>query len=117
MTSSPQEATTRGPLIVAGLGLAITIAAFVALVVAGAAAADLYPATGSAAQAAADGGLLAATQAWANPLALTGIAVLLALAVPYALINIRSAIGQRRDAMVTTLPALISSARIQGAHR
>lgn len=111
MTSSPKEATTRGPLIVAGLGLGITIVAFVALVVAGAAA-DLFPATGSAAEAAADRGVPAATQAWANPLALTGIAVLLALAVPFALFDIRSAIAQRRDAMVTNLPALI-----QGANR
>jgi hypothetical protein len=51
-----------------------------------------------------------ATQAWANPVGLVGLAVLFAGAIPYALTNIRSAIGQRRDAMVAGLPALIKGA-------
>ena len=77
------------------------------IVVAGIAAADLFPATGSAADTAADRGVWMASQAWANPVGLVGLALLFAVAVPYALSNIRSAIGQRRDAMVSALPALI----------
>jgi hypothetical protein len=85
----------------------VTMVALVALVVAGVAAADLFPATGSAAEAASDRGVWMATQAWANPVGLVGLALLFAVAIPYALSNIGSAIWQRRDAMVTALPALI----------
>lgn len=106
MTSRRSEPSVRGPLVAAGLGAMVTVAALVALIVAGVAAADLFPATGSAAAAASDRGVWVATQAWANPVGLAGLAVLFAVAVPYALFNIRSAIGQRRDAMVTSLPAL-----------
>jgi hypothetical protein len=88
----------------------VTMAALGALVVAGVAAADLFPATSSAAEAASDRGVWMATQAWANPVGLAGLAVLFAGAIPYGLANIRSAIGQRRDAMVTSLPALIKGA-------
>lgn len=107
MTSRQSEPSTRGPLVAAGLGVMATVVALVALIVAGAAAADLFPATGSAAEAASDQGVWMATQAWANPVGLAGLAVLFAVAVPYALFHIRSAIGQRRDAMVTSLPVLI----------
>jgi hypothetical protein len=112
MTSRQQDTSTRAPLGAAAFGVMVTLAAFVALVVAGVAAADLFPATGSAAEAASDRGVWMATQAWANPVGLAGLAVLFAVAVPYALFNIRSAIGQRRDAMVTGLPSLI-----KGNHR
>jgi hypothetical protein len=107
MTLREPEPGTRGPLVAAGLGVMVTVVAFVALIVAGVAAADLFPATGSAAAAASDQGVWTATQAWANPVGLAGLAVLFAVAVPYALFVIRSAIGQRRDARVTSLPALI----------
>ena len=110
MTPTHRDRAARGPLAVAGVGLMVTMAAFVALIVAGVAAADLFPATGSAAEAASDRGVWTATQAWANPVGLVGLAVLFAGAIPYAVSNIRSAIGQRRDAMVTSLPALIKGA-------
>lgn len=107
MSSRQPDSTNRGPLVAAGVGVMVTMVALVALVVAGITAADLFPATGSAAEAASDRGVWMATQAWANPVGLVGLAVLFAVAIPYALSNIRSAIGQRRDAMVTALPALI----------
>lgn len=107
MASRQHDISTRAPLVAAGFGVMATMAAFVALVIAGAAAADLFPATGSAAEAASDRGVWMATRAWANPVGLAGLAVLFAVAIPYALSNIRSAIGQRRDAMVTGLPVLI----------
>jgi len=110
MTPTQRDRAARGPLAVAGVGLMVTMAAFVALIVAGVAAADLFPATNSAAEAASDRGVWMATQAWANPVGLVGLAVLFAGAIPYALTNIRSAIGQRRDAMVAGLPALIKGA-------
>ena len=49
-----------------------------------------------------------ATQAWANPVGLVGLAVLFAAAIPAALHRIRDAIDDRRDAMVHALPALIT---------
>ena len=107
MSSRQPSPSTRGPLVAAGVGVMVTMTALVALVVAGVAAADLFPATGSAADTPADRGVWMATQAWANPVGLVGLALLFAVAIPYALSNIRSAIGQRRDAMVTALPALI----------
>lgn len=96
-------------LTVLGIGLLATMAAFLALVVAGIAAADLFPATGTTAAAAADRGVWMATQAWANPLAITGVAALFGLAIPLALRDVRSAIDQRRDALVTALPTLITN--------
>ena len=110
MATRSKDTGDQGALVAAGVGVMGTMAAFVALVVAGIAASDLFPATGSAAEAASDRGVWMATQAWANPVGLVGLAVLFAIAVPYALFNIRSAIGQRRDAMVTALPALITGA-------
>lgn len=107
MTSRQQNDSSRGPIVAASVGVMVTMAALVALIVAAVAAANLFPATGSAAQAASDRGVWMATQAWANPVGLAGLATLLAVAIPYALFNIRSAIGQRRDATVTGLPALI----------
>lgn len=107
---SERFASDWGPLAATGVGLMVTMAAFVALIVAGIAVADTFPATGSAAQAASDRGVWMATQAWANPLGLVGLALLFAVAIPYALFNIRAAIGRRRDAMVADLPALIEGA-------
>lgn len=92
-----------------GVGLMATMVAFIALVVAGVAAADLFPATGGAAEAAADRGVWMATQAWANPLGITGVAALFGLAIPLALRNVRSAVDHRRDAMVSALPTLITN--------
>lgn len=110
--SSPKDRGVTAPLVALGVGAMATMAALVALIMAGVAAADLFPSTGTAAQAAADRGVWMSTQAWANPLALTGIGVIFGVAIPLALHNVRSAIDHRRSAMVTALPALI-----QGANR
>jgi hypothetical protein len=83
----------------------VVTAAFVALIVAGLAAADLF---GTAGGEASDRGVWMATQAWATPLALTGLAVLFAGAVPLALSNIRSSISTRRDSMVSGLPIILA---------
>ncbi|MDZ7733145.1 MAG: hypothetical protein U5R31_08515 [Acidimicrobiia bacterium] len=105
-----QQPGASTALAVLGVGLMATMAAFVALIVAGIAAADLFPATSGTANAATDRGVWMATQAWANPLAITGVAVLFGLAIPLALRNVRSAIDHRRDAMVTALPTLMNGA-------
>lgn len=108
-TSSRSDtgSTTRqaGPIGTAVLGTMVVTAAFVALIVAGLAAADLY---GTAGGDASDRGVWMATQAWATPLALTGLAVLFAGAVPLALSNIRSSISTRRDSMVSGLPIILA---------
>ncbi len=96
-----------GPLAVGMVGVMVTAGAFIALIVAGIAAADLFPATSGAAEALKDQGVWKATQAWANPLGIVGLAVLFAGAVPYALINIRKTISYRRDTMATGLPVLL----------
>ncbi len=95
---------------VLGVGLMVTMAAFIALIVAAIAAADVFPATGGATEAVADRGVWMATQAWAGPLGIAGVAVLFGLAIPLALRNVRSAIDHRRDAMVTALPTLMNGA-------
>ena len=97
-----------GPLAVGLLGVMVTAAAFVALIVAGLAAADLFPATSSPADALRDRGFWSATQSWANPLGIVGLAVLFAGAVPYALSNIRKTITYRRNAMASALPVILS---------
>lgn len=95
-----------GPTGIAVLGVMIVTAAFVALIVAGTAAADLFSPSGGDVS---DRGVWMATQAWATPLALTGLAVLFAAAVPIALRNIRTAISFRRDAMVNGLPVILAT--------
>lgn len=97
-----------GPVTVGAIGLMVTAASFVALIIAGLAAADLFPATSGPAQALQDRSVWSATQAWANPLGIVGLAVLFAGAVPYALNNIRNTISYRRDVMTTALPAILS---------
>lgn len=96
------------PLAVGLLGAMITAAAFVALIVAGLAAADLFPAGSGPADTLQDRGVWAATRAWANPLGIVGMAVLFAGAVPYALTSIRKTITYRRDAMASALPVILS---------
>ncbi len=113
MTTRPHDrpraaGSDYGPLGVGLLGVLVTAAALVALIVAGLAAADLFPATSSPADALSDRGNWAATRAWASPLGLLGLAVLFAGAVPYALSNIRTAISHRADAMTTSLPSLLT---------
>ncbi len=97
-----------GPIGVGLIGVMITAAAFVALIVAGLAAADLFPAASGPANALRDRGVWSATRAWANPLGIVGLAVLFAGAVPYALSNIRKAISYRRDALALALPMVLS---------
>ena len=113
MTKEPHDRPAEvgldyGPLGVGLVGVMITAAALVALIVAGLAAADLFPVTSGPAEALTDRGVWAATRAWASPLGLLGLAVLFAGAVPYALGNIRTAIGHRATAMTTSLPALLA---------
>lgn len=98
------------PLAVTAGGVMVTMGAFVALVVAGLAAAGLFPATDGAAEAARDRGVWMATMAWATPLGLAGLGVLFGVAVPLALRNIRQAIDHRRTALVASLPLLIKGA-------
>lgn len=97
-----------GPLGVGLVGVMVTVGAFIALIVAGVAAADLFPASSGAADALRDRGIWSATRAWANPLGIVGLAVLFAGAVPYALSNIRKTITYRRDAMTSALPLILS---------
>lgn len=97
-----------GPLAIGLLGVMVTAATLVALIVAGLAAADLFPATSGPADALRDRGVWSATQAWANPLGIVGLAVVFAGAVPYALDNIRKTISYRRDAMASALPVILS---------
>ncbi len=107
--AQPQRAKiSYGPLAVGAVGLMIAAASFVALIIAGLAAADLFPATSGPTQALQDRGVWSATQAWANPLGIIGLAILFAGAVPYALNNIRNTISYRRDVMTTALPAILS---------
>lgn len=105
---SERAGVNDGPLAVGLLGSMVTAAAFIALIVAGTAAADLFPATSSTADALRDRGVWSATQAWANPLGIVGLAFLFAGAVPYALSNIRKSISYRRDAMVSALPVILT---------
>jgi hypothetical protein len=106
--SSTHHRSAPDPIALTAVGVMITMGAFVALVVAGVTAAGLFPASGTAADAAADRGVWMATQAWANPVGLAGLAVLFAAAIPTALHRIRDAIDDRSDAMVHALPALIT---------
>jgi hypothetical protein len=106
--SSRTRQPTPDPIALAAVGVMITMVALGALVAAGVTAAGLFPASGTAADVAADRGVWMATQAWANPLGLVGLALLFAAAIPTALHRIRDAIDDRRDAMVHALPTLIT---------
>lgn len=86
------------------VGVMTVAAAFVALIVAGLAAGDVFSPSGGAAS---DQGVWMATQAWATPLALTGLAVLFAGAIPLALRNVRSSISFRRDSMASGIPTIL----------
>lgn len=114
MTSKEAErpvgaAVNYGPLSIGAVGMMITAVAFIALLVAGIAASDLFPVASDAEEALKDRGVWQATQAWANPFGIVGLAVLFAGAVPYALSNIRKTIRYRRDAMATALPAILGT--------
>lgn len=112
MANTPSsDSEARAPLAALAVGAMATMAAFVALIIAGVAAAGLFPSTSTAAQAATDRGVWMSVQAWANPLALSGLGVIFGLAIPLALNNVRTAIADRRDAMVTHLPQLIQGAK------
>ncbi len=105
---SERASVNYEPLAVGLVGAIVAAAAFIALIIAGVAAADLFPASSSAADALRDQGVWASTRAWANPLGIVGLAVMFAGAVPYALSNIRKTISYRRDAMVSSLPAILT---------
>ncbi len=92
------------PIGIALLGMMTVTVAFVALIVAGIAAGDIFSPSGGTAS---DRGVWMATQAWATPLALTGLAVIFAGAIPLALRNVRSSISYRRDSMASGLPHIL----------
>lgn len=98
------------PLAVTAGGVMTVMVAFAALVVAGVAAAGLFPATDGATEAARDRGVWMATQAWANPVGLASLGVLFGVAIPLAVRNVRQAIDYRRSAMVAALPHLVKGA-------
>jgi len=92
-----------GPLAVTAVGTMTVMAAFVALVVAGINAGDFF-----AGGTIADQGVWKATMAWANPLAMIGMAILFGGAVIMALVNILGHIRYRRDSMVSGLPVILA---------
>lgn len=96
--------TGTTPIGLALFGVMAVAAAFVALIVAGIAAGDVFSPSGGTAS---DQGVWMATQAWATPLALTGLAVIFAGSVPLALRNVRSSISFRRDSMASGLPQIL----------
>lgn len=113
-TTSPADHTARHrdtgssvsgatPIVLAELGVITVAAAFVALIAAGIAAGEVF----STSVGASDRGIWMATQAWATPLALTGLAAIFAGAIPLALRNVRSTISFRRDAMAEGLPKIL----------
>ena len=106
-TSTGKDRGAAPPLIVTAGAVMVTLAAFVALVVAGVAAADVFSGSGSAS----DQGVWTATKAWATPLAVASVGVIFGVAIPLALHNVRSAIDRRRNAMVAALPTLIQGAQ------
>ena len=95
------------PIGLALLGAMTATIAFVALIVAGIAAGDIFSPSGGTAS---DQGVWMATQAWATPLALTGLAVIFAGAISLALRNVRSSISYRRDSMANGLPQILHTA-------
>lgn len=105
-TSTSKDRGPALPLIVTAGSAMVTMAAFVALIVAGAAA-DVFSGTGSAS----DQGVWMATKAWATPLAVASVGLIFGVAIPLALQNVRSAIDHRRRAMVAALPTLIRGAK------
>jgi hypothetical protein len=106
-TSTSKDRGVSAPLIVTAGATVVTMATFVALIIAGIAAGDLFSGGGSAS----DQGVWAATRAWATPLAVGSVGVIFGVAIPLALHNVRSAIDHRRNAMVTGLPTLIQGAQ------
>jgi hypothetical protein len=105
--SSGRSGSGSAPIGLALLGVMTVTVAFVALIVAGIAAGDIFSTSGGTAS---DQGVWMATQAWATPLALTGLAVIFAGAIPLALRNVRSSISFRRDSMASGLPQILHTA-------
>lgn len=101
------SASGSAPIGIALLGVMTVTVAFVALIVAGIAAGDIFSPSGGTAS---DQGVWMATQAWATPLALTGLAVIFAGSIPLALRNVRSSISYRRDSMASGLPQILHTA-------
>jgi hypothetical protein len=106
-TSTSKDRGPALPLIVTAGSTMVTMAAVVALIVGGVAAADAVSGSGTAS----DLGVWMATKAWATPLAVASVGVIFGVAIPLALQNVRSAIDHRRRAMVATLPTLIRGAK------
>lgn len=92
------------------LGVMTVMVAVVALIVAGVHVADTFTPGASAADAARNAGIGAATTMWATPLALLGIAVVFS-GIAFALARIRQDIRGRRDALVLALPRVLSRTR------
>jgi len=91
------------PLAVTAVGVMTVMAAFIALIVAGVNAGDFFGGGTIA-----DQGVWKATMAWANPLAMIGMAILFGGAVILALVNILGHIRYRRDSMVSGLPVILA---------
>lgn len=91
------------PLAVTAVGLMTVMAAFIALIVAGVNAGDFFGGGTIA-----DQGVWKATVAWANPLAILGMAILFGGAVILALVNIFGHIRYRRDSMSAGIPVILA---------
>ncbi len=91
------------PLAVTAVGVMTVMAAFIALIVAGINAGDFFGGGTIA-----DQGVWRATVAWANPLALVGMAVLFGGSVILALNNIFGHIRYRRDSMANGIPVILA---------
>ncbi len=102
------ESSLYVPLAVTAVGAMTVMAAFVALIIAGINAGDFFGGGTIA-----DQGVWKATVAWANPLALVGIATLFGGGVILALTNIFGHIRYRRDAMATGIPVILAKRQSQ----
>ncbi len=91
------------PLAVTAVGVMTVMAASIALIVAGINAGDFFGGGTIT-----DQGVWKATVAWANPLAIFGLAILFGGAVILALNSIFGHIRYRRDSMANGIPVILA---------